>query len=361
MNTLKERGDGRAATWPTQLLVLPIATVGGFLAHAVHMPLPWVLGAMLAVALASLVTGRSLTQKGSLRRAAQGCIGLAIGLAFTPATWGLLGDLTFWIALAATTALVLSVLAAPVIQRLAGMDGPTAIYSVALGASSEMALQAQRAGADGASVACAHAVRIILVTGIVTLLASVLEEPVAAFVGRVDVDAVPLSHLPLLLPAAAWIAFMMQRLNVPNPWLLGPLFVGGLGAVLSWGGRLPDTVLIAAQLMIGWALGQNITRSFFSRAPRVLACTALVTLGILAACMVMGWLISLGAGLPLTTTFIALAPGGMAEMGVIAKAFGLGAPLVTAFHIVRIVSTIFLTQTLARWMLSSGWVRWRTD
>jgi len=33
----------------------------------------------------------------------------------------------------------------------------------------------------------------------------------------------------------------------------------------------------------------------------------------------------------------------MAEMGVIAKAFGLGAPLATAFHIVRVISTIFLT------------------
>jgi len=356
LNSLKEGGGGPTA-WRTHLLALPVAAGGGLLAYAVHMPLPWVLGAMLAVAAASLLMGRTLTQKGVLRRAAQGCIGLAIGLAFTPATWGLLGDLTLWIVLAATTALVLSVLAAPVIQRLAGMDGPTAIYAVALGASSEMALQAQRAGADGASVACAHAVRIIMVTGIVTFLAWMLGQPIAASTALVSVAVVTLPHLLLLLAAAMLLALLIQRQNVPNPWLLGPLIVGGLGAMLSWGGRLPDAMLIAAQVMIGWALGQNITRSFFSRAPRVLACAALVTLGILAACLTMGWLISWGSGLPLMTTFIALAPGGMAEMGVIAKTFGLGAPLVTAFHIVRIVSTVFLTQMLARWMLSSGWVR----
>jgi uncharacterized membrane protein AbrB (regulator of aidB expression) len=52
-----------------------------------------------------------------------------------------------------------------------------------------------------------------------------------------------------------------------------------------------------------------------------------------------------------------MAPGGMAEMGVIAKAFGLGAPVVTAFHLMRIVLTIFLTRWLAQGMLRSGWVQ----
>ena len=82
-----------------------------------------------------------------------------------------------------------------------------------------------------------------------------------------------------------------------------------------------------------------------------------VTLGILAVCLGLAWLVSLGAGLPLPTSFLALAPGGMAEMAVMAKAFGLAAPLVTAFHITRIVCTILLTGTLARWMLRVGWVR----
>jgi uncharacterized membrane protein AbrB (regulator of aidB expression) len=71
----------------------------------------------------------------------------------------------------------------------------------------------------------------------------------------------------------------------------------------------------------------------------------------------MGALISRGAELPLMTAFLALAPGGMAEMGVIAKAFSLGAPVVASFHIVRVICTIFLTGTLARWMLRTGWVK----
>lgn len=324
------------------------------------MPLAWVLGAMLGIAAASLLSGHTLKQPGSWRRIAQGCIGLAIGLAFTPDTLSHLLALLPCIALACATALVLSVLTAPLIQRLAGMDGPTAIYSVALGASAEMALQALRAGADAASVASAHAVRIIIVTSSATLLAWFLGHsqggPVAGIANAV-ITMMPVAALAFLMPCAAVAALAMQRLDLPNPWLLGPLLVGGIGAAITGGGRLPEGVLIASQLMIGWALGQNMTRSFFGRAPRILISAALITVGILAVCLGMGALISRGAGLPLMTAFLALAPGGMAEMGVIAKAFSLGAPVVAAFHIARVVCTIFLTGALARWMLRTGWVK----
>jgi membrane AbrB-like protein len=337
-----------------------VAAAGGALGYAVHMPLAWVMGAMLGIAAASLLSGHTLNQPGSWRRIAQGCIGLAIGLAFTPDTLSHLLALSPWIVLACATALVLSVLTAPLIQRLAHMDGPTAIYSVALGASAEMALQALRAGADAASVASAHAVRIIMVTSSVTVLAWLLGHgqggPVAG-IANAPTSVMPWLSLALLMPCAAVSALAMQRVDVPNPWLLGPLLVGGIGAALTGGGRLPEVVLVASQVMIGWALGQSMTRSFFARAPRILASAALVTVGILAICLGMGALISRGADLPLMTAFLALAPGGMAEMGVIAKAFSLGAPVVAAFHIVRVVCTIFLTGTLARWMLRTGWVK----
>ncbi|MBT9463299.1 AbrB family transcriptional regulator [Hydrogenophaga sp.] len=332
------------------------AGLGGWLARGIGMPLPWVLGAMLAVALMALASGRTQRQPPLARRLAQGAIGASLGLYFTPAILAQTGALAPWIALGAASALVLSWLAAPVFQRLANCDGSTAIYAVALGASAEMALQAQRAGADAAVVASAHATRIILVTTSATLLAGLVGVPTSA--GPVlPAGVLPWPQLLVLLAGAAAAALVLQRCRLPNPWLLGPVLVGGVCAAQGWNARLPDGLLVAAQVLIGWALGLNITRAFFARAPRVLLSAALVTLGILAVCLGLGWAIARGAGLPLMTGFVALVPGGMAEMGLIAKAFALGAPTVTAFHIVRIVTTIFLTQPMARWMLATGWVR----
>jgi uncharacterized protein len=332
-----------------------VALAGGALAQAFGMPLAWVMGAMLSVAALSLLTGKEPSQPAGLRRAAQGCIGLALGLLLTPEVLREISAAGHLVAVGACTALLLSVLAAPVMQRLSGVDGPTAIYAVALGASAEMAMQARRAGADGAAVASAHALRILLVTTSATALAWVLGHPVAA----VSAPAAGLAPATLLglMTTGGLVAWCLQRLHTPNPWLLGPLIVGGVFATQTGAARLPAEVLIAAQVVIGWALGQHLTRDFFRRAPRWLACSALVTLGILALCMAVAGAMAGLSGMPLMAAFIAMAPGGMAEMGVIAKAFGLAAPTVTAFHLARIVLTVFLTRRLAQWMLDSGWVR----
>jgi uncharacterized protein len=343
---------------PLQLgLSATVALAGGALAQWAGLPLAWLMGAMLAVATLSLLSGQARPQPSGLRRLAQGCIGLALGLLLTPSVLREIGAVGHLVAVGALTALALSVLAAPVMQRLSGVDGPTAIYAVALGASAEMSMQAQRAGADGAAVASAHALRIVLVTTSATALAWGLGHPAAPLPGLVTAADLALPWLAGLMVAGVLVAWGLQRLHTPNPWLLGPLIVGSLFAT-QWGaGRLPPPVLVAAQVVIGWALGQNLTRDFFRRAPVWLLWSGAVTLGILALCMAAACALAWLSGMPLMAAFIAMAPGGMAEMGVIAKAFGLAAPTVTAFHLARILLTVFLTRRLARWMLDSGWVR----
>jgi membrane AbrB-like protein len=160
-----------------------------------------------------------------------------------------------------------------------------------------------------------------------------------------------------LLATATLVGWGFQKIHTPNPWVLGALLIAAICANHEVTGRLPDLGLIAAQVVIGWGLGQHINRAFFTRAPRTLACVAVVTLGILSVCMLAAWFISQGAGVAVMTAFLSMAPGGMTEMGILSKAFGLGAPIVTAFHLTRILTTIFLTKPVSEKMLSSGWVK----
>jgi uncharacterized protein len=330
------------------------AFAGGTLAAHYHVPLPWVLGTMVGVALVSMTLGVH-RQPVLARKSAQIYIGASIGLYFTPAVLALLSGLAVWMVFGAFVGIAMSVLAARLLQRMARVDGPTAIYAVALGASAEMSVQAQRAGADGAVVASAHAVRIMLVTSTASYIALASgNDPVIPLAG-VGVLSWPLSCVLLL--GATTIGVIFRRIHMPNPWVLGALIAGSICANQDVTGRLPDLGLVLAQLVIGWGLGQNITRAFFTRAPRTLASVAVVTVGILAVCMLAAMLIAYGAGLSVMTSFLSMAPGGMTEMGLISKAFGLGAPVVTAFHLTRILTTIFLTQPMARRMLDSGWVK----
>jgi membrane AbrB-like protein len=330
------------------------ACAGGSIASYIHMPLPWILGTMTGVACMSLTAGVH-RQPVLARKSAQIYIGATIGLYFTPAVLALLSGLALWMVIGALIGIVMSALSARLLQRLAQVDGPTAIYAVALGASAEMSVQAQRAGADGAVVASAHAVRIMLVTSTASWIAWASgADPV---IPQAGIGVLSLWVSAALLLAAATSGWIFQKLHTPNAWVLGALLIGAICANHDMTGRLPDLGLIAAQLVIGWGLGQNITREFFTRAPRTLASVAVVTLIILGVCLFSAVFIAKGADIKVITAFLSMAPGGMTEMGIISKAFGLGAPVVTAFHLTRILTTIFLTKPMARKMLDSGWIK----
>jgi uncharacterized protein len=238
------------------------AIAGGSIAAAIHMPLPWLLGSMLGVACISMA-GRASRQPVPARKAAQVYIGSAIGLYFTPVVFGQMAGLAQWIVLGAVVGLAMSVLAARWLQNLAKVDGPTAIYAVALGASAEMSVQAQRAGADAAVVASAHAVRIMMVTFGASFI--VWATGAASVPPSAGVDALALHWAAALLLVATFVGWAFSRWHVPNAWVLGALVVSGACASQGLNAHMPDLGLLAAQLVIGWGLGQNMTPEFFTR------------------------------------------------------------------------------------------------
>jgi uncharacterized protein len=58
----------------------------------------------------------------------------------------------------------------------------------------------------------------------------------------------------------------------------------------------------------------------------------------------LGWI----SGLHPATVILAMAPGGIAEMSLTAKNLQLGVPIVTAFHVMRMVGLVMLIGPLFR-------------
>jgi uncharacterized membrane protein AbrB (regulator of aidB expression) len=81
-----------------------------------------------------------------------------------------------------------------------------------------------------------------------------------------------------------------------------------------------------------------------------LASVAVATLGLIAVCSVFAALLASVVGLPPGTMILAMAPGGVAEMAITAKVLQLGAPVVTAFHVCRLVAVLVLLEPLYLWM-----------
>ncbi len=332
---------------------IAVALAGALACIWIRTPLPWLIGPLVAVALASTLYGRLASPPGG-RQAGQWIIGVALGLYFSPDVVREVVRLGPWVALAVTFALALGVLGSWLLGKMVATDAPTAFFGMAIGGASEMAVLAERHGGQVERVAAAHSLRIMLVVLIVPLLLN-------AFDIRGLDPYVPVARefswggFAMLAAVTGGAAYAMRRLGSPNGWMIGPLLAAAVvtSMGLTWS-SLPVPVVNAGQLLIGIGLGTRFTPGFFESAPRFLGAVAAVTLVYLVIAAVFGWLLSAGSGLHWSTAIVATTPGGIGEMALTAKALQLGVPIVTAFHAIRMAAVVLSVGITYR-----VWGRWK--
>jgi len=327
---------------------LLLALLAALAAQALHVPLPWMIGPLLATGLLG-IAGLPVAGSGRLRNLGQGLIGVALGLYFTPAVVGLLLTLAPAVALGVAWALLLGYLFYRFLHRANGGDRASAFFAAAIGGASEMAVLAERHQGRVDRVAAAHSLRVLLVVLLIPCGYQLLGVHGADATQPAVVVVNPAGLLALAATALA-AALALQRLGLPNPWVLGALLVTAVltarGATWS---ALPREASNAGQLFIGVALGTRFTPDFLHAAPRWLASVAVGTLVMMAASAGFAALLALWVGQHPATLLLATAPGGIAEMCITAKVLQLGVPVVTAFHVVRYVAVLTLTAPLYRW------------
>ncbi len=333
---------------------LLLAWLAAQLCLALHTPLPWMIGPLLATAIASMLRAPTASWT-PLRNAGQCTIGIALGLYFTPQVAALGASLWWAIALGIVWALGLGWLFGLWLQRLnqhhlPGLNPATTWFAAAIGGAPEMALLAERAHGRTDLVAAAHSLRLLIVTLAIpfALQFSGLHglDPLAGSSPKA-VNPLGLLLLFVLAGAGAWV---LERLDRANPWFLGALLAAMALTLLDLQlSALPTWLSNVAQLVIGVSLGVRFTPAFVHTAPRWLACVALGTLVLLALCAVLAWVLARFTGMHPATLLLATAPGGIAEMSITAKVLQLGAPVVTAFQVCRLIAVLVLIEPLFRW------------
>jgi membrane AbrB-like protein len=326
----------------------------------IETPLPWLLGSLAAVSLMSL-SGRVSRLPAWGLTIGQISIGAALGLYFTPVVIMALSNLLGWMVLTGLVTCLLSMLGAVYLQRVTSLDGHSCFFAAAIGAASDMAVQAARDGARADLVAMSHTVRVALVVTIVPLLATLFAAQGSSNssiqVAGDLVRLLPWRDMTWVCACSAAAGYLGQKLKVPNPWVMGPLTLTIVVAALIPEARLQPSVVAGAQVLIGWALGQRFNREMFRDSPRFLIAAASLTVLLLLAGAGLAWLVHWGANLSYASAFIATAPGGIAEMAITAKVLALDPPTVTAFQAVRLVFIVLGVRLLLRLTLRLGWIQ----
>lgn len=335
-------------SWQRIGIGLLTAAAGAVIANGLALPVPWMLGPLLVTALTKMAGSPAASHR-VFRHGGQWVIGASLGLYFTPDMLGMITVNLAYIVAGMLFALLLGGCGSIMLRRFGGVDMKTAWFASAIGGASEMTSLAERRHARADLVASAHSLRMLMVVVLIPFAFRALDihgdAPMAAFASK-HVDAY---GMLILLALTSMLGLLFQRFSLPNPWVLGPLLVTAMltsqGIVLS---HLPVEMTNLGQLCIGWALGDKFGPDFFRRAPRYLGIVALSNLLNIVLAFMFGYLLSLASGIAFPTLVLGTSPGGIAEMAITAQALMLNAPVVTAFHAVRMVFILVATEPVYR-------------
>lgn len=316
-------------------LTVSVGIVGGLAALYARVPVPWMIGSLGACAVASRAGLPLAALPPVCERVARVAIGVSLGpsiAASVGAAHGRIGPVVV-AALALTIATV--ALGTRWFERRLGLPRPAA-YLTAMPGGLSMLLAMAGDIRQRPLVLVAHTVRVVMVVAFVSLLARGLGIP--------PVAAPLLSTLQLSNGTSWWLlgglaagffAFC-ERVRIPG----GHVIVTMIGTALLAGFTdlsiaPPEIVKTVAMLVFGVTLGMEVAAGPRDRYRTTFAAAALFTVVVMAAAGAVAEGLATWLGAPFLVLFLALAPGGIAEVSLVALALGLDAGLVALVHACR--------------------------
>lgn len=321
-------------------ITLGLALLGTGVFWALNLPLPFLFGPMSACLIAALARA-PMAGFGQISVAARTILGVAVGASITPALFAELPKMAASIALIPLFILLIALVGVPFFRKVWGFDTTTAFYAAMPGGLQDMVIFGTEAGANPRTLSLIHGTRVLIIVTLAPLFLTVFYDAQLSNPIGQPVRDLPLHELALMALAAfvGWKGG--ERIGLFGASILGPMI---LTAALSLGDlihtRPPREAILAAQFFIGCGIGVKFVGVTWVELRRVVAAGVayVLVLAILAAGFT-AIVTTLGLGQPIEA-FLAFAPGGQAEMTVLAIVSGADLGFVITHHLTRIVLVI---------------------
>lgn len=345
-DTSKTRGLARIG------LALVLAVGLGAVFNWLTLPLPWMLGPMVATAGAAMLRA-PIAAPVPLRPYVVVVIGVMLGSGFTPA---FLDQIGLWAVSFAFLLVYLAICAAVIIpyyRHVAGYDAPTAYFAGMPGGLNEMMIVGREMGGDDRAIILAQASRIITVVALIAIwfrLILGIDLSDRSGLGTSFADIPPV-ELGVLLASGVAGFFLGRRLGLPAPTLLGPMLVSAFVHLIGLTTNPPpQELVIAAQILLGTIIGGR----FLGVAPGTIARAIGLSFGATALMLCITFVFAIAlyklVGQSLEQVVLAYAPGGLAEMSLVALAMDADIAYVASHHLVRISLIVALAPLVFRWL-----------
>lgn len=337
-------------TYPRLALGLAVSIAMGALFNWATLPLPWMLGPMIATAGAAMLRA-PVAAPTPIRPYVVVVIGVMLGSGFTPA---FLDQIGLWAVSFAFLALYLAACAVVVIpyyRYVAGHDGPTAYFAGMPGGLNEMMLVGRDMGGDDREIVLAHVSRIIVVVALIAIWFRVVQGVDLSNRSNFGTPfmSIPPLELGILLIAGVLGFFGGRALRLPAPTLLGPMLASAFVHLVGWTTNPPPSELvIGAQILLGTIIGGRFIGVSPRRIARAITLSIGATILMLVITMAFALLIHSSVGQSFEQVVLAFSPGGLAEMSLVALAMDADIAYVASHHLVRISLIIALAPLVFR-------------
>ncbi|QFU09653.1 Putative ammonia monooxygenase [Rhodobacteraceae bacterium THAF1] len=325
-----------------------IAATGVAVFLVLSLPLPWLLGPIFACLIAALA-GVPMRGIPVLNNAMRSILGVAVGATFTTALVITMASMWSTLILVPVMVAAIGLVGVPYFQRLWGFDFATSYYGAMPGGLQDMLIFGEEAGGNVRALSLIHATRVMV---IVVALPFILQ-------GYWGVDlsnppgapaaSLPLAQMALMVVAGLGGWQIAKRVGLFGASILGPMILAGIFALAGLlQHRPPAEAIWAAQFFIGLTVGTKYAGVTAKEVRHDVSAAFgfCIVLLILSAIFVEA--IHLFSLAPPMETLLAFAPGGQAEMAVLALIAGADLAFVIAHHVLRIVVVILGAPIAAR-------------
>ena len=325
-----------------------VAALGVAIFKLLQLPLPWLLGPIFACLIASLlgVPMRGITV---VNEAMRSILGVAVGSTFTVTLLVSMAGMWPTLLMIPVMTSCIGVVGVIYFQRLWGFDFPTSYYSAMPGGLQDMLVFGEEAGGDVRALALIHATRVmVIVVALPFLLTWVWDADLSNPPGA-PAATIAISQLGLMVfcGLAGWQ--LAKRAGMFGASILGPLL---LAALLALSGilqhRPPAEAIWAAQFFIGMSVGCKYAGVTMAEIRTDVTAGLGFCVLLLVLTVIFAETIHLAGLAPPLETVLAFAPGGQAELTVLALIVGADMAFVVAHHVLRIFVVILGAPLFAR-------------
>ncbi len=344
------------------MTTLIVAFVGAWIALRLKVPAGAMIGAMLLVGLFNIATDYAFIPN-NIRIIIQISAGAFIGARvqykdvldlrymFKPAILMIIGMLSITFVMAIF------------MYQLMDIDLVTSFFACAPGGIVDMSLISQDMGADASKVAILHLVRVISVIGIfppiLKIVSSrfgkqiIVNEPEDSYENpenntvKYNTTQEPEKtfkektiNLTITSVVALLAGFLGYMLGVPAGAIMFSMIAVAAVGILFKRSYLPIRVRTLTQVFAGALIGESMTYADLISLKSVMLPAFMLLIGLMMMNLCIGLLINKISKLDLATSLFACAPGGVADMALIAQEFGADAPKIALLQLTRLTSVI---------------------